>query len=419
MPQLVPFSRKQIIALTWWLKNSDYQYYDAIICDGAIRSGKTLCMAMSFIFWSFYRFNNSYFALCGKTIRSLKRNVVVPIIPILTDLGFLCKYKVSENFLNITHDGIVNTFYLFGGKDEASSSLIQGLTLSGILCDEVALMPKSFVEQALARCSVNGSKFWFNCNPENPQHWFYKEWIINAKKRNAFYLHFDMTDNPSLSKSVIDRYKRLYTGSFYQRFIEGKWVSTEGIIYPYMTKDTAFCDVPKKCFSKYAVSCDYGVVNPTSCGLWAEYDGVWYRINEYYYDSRREGESRTDEEHYNELLNLIGNRKIDYIIVDPSASSFITLIRKRGDFLNVIPAKNNVVDGIREVSTALKSGKIKICNVCADSIREFSLYRWAKGEVKDLPVKENDHAMDDIRYFVTTILSAADDDAFFALAAER
>lgn len=358
---------------------------------------------------------------CGRftvlTIRSLKRNVITPIIPVLSRLGFFCKQKMSENILEIEYNGRINRFYLFGGKDESSASFIQGITLSGVMFDEVVLMPKSFVEQALARCSVEGSKFWFNCNPGNPQHWFYKEWILKHNERNVFYLHFTMEDNSSLSSDVRDRYERLYTGTFYQRFIEGRWVAVEGVIYPYMTEDKSFCEVPNLKFTNFAVSCDYGIVNPTSCGLWAEYGGIWYRIDEYYYDSRREGEMRTDEEHYKELCELIGDRKIKCIVVDPSAASFITLIRRHGKY-RVIPAKNNVVEGINEVSKALKKGEIRICNTCINSIREFSLYRWGEGGTKDVPVKENDHAMDDIRYFVSTIMADCEDD-FFAIAAER
>lgn len=411
------FSEKQTTALTWWVHGSEYEKFDAIICDGSIRSGKTLCMSISFVMWAFYKFNGSAFAFCGKTIRSLRRNLITPIIPVIQSMGFKCKQKISENLIEISFNGRTNLFYLFGGKDESSASLIQGMTLSGVLFDEVALMPRSFVDQALARCSVTGSKFWFNCNPEYPGHWFYKDWILKANMRNAFYLHFTMDDNPSLSEPMKARYKRLYTGNFYQRFIEGKWVATEGLIYPYMSEDSAFCDVPRGNFSRYALSCDYGIVNPTSCGLWGELDGTWYRIDEYYYDSKKEGETRTDEEHYREICSMIGDKFIDSMTVDPSAASFITLIRRCGK-LKVIPAKNNVTDGIKDVSAALKKGEIKICRNCINSMREFSLYRWNDNGNKDSPIKENDHAMDDIRYFVSTIMGA-DDDVFFALAARR
>ena len=411
------FSKKQTITLTWWLKNSPYEKFDAIICDGSIRSGKTLCMSISFILWSFYKFSGAAFAICGKNIRSIRRNVITPVLPILSQLGFKCKQKISENLIEISFDKRTNVFYLFGGKDESSASLIQGMTLSGVLFDEVALMPKSFVDQALARCSVCGSKFWFNCNPEYPGHWFYREWILKKDIRGAMYLHFTMNDNPSLPESLKERYRRLYSGTFYQRFIEGKWVAVEGLIYPYMSNELMFCELPSESPSRYALSCDYGIVNPTSCGLWAEIGGVWYRIDEYYYDSRKEGETRTDEEHYKYISQMVDDKYIDCMTVDPSAASFITLIRRHGKY-KVIPAKNNVSDGISEVTIALKRGDIKICKNCTNSIREFSLYRWQSTTNKDTPVKENDHAMDDIRYFVTTIM-AADDDPFFALAAQR
>ena len=193
------FSEKQILALTWWLDNRT-RNYDAIICSGAIRSGKTFCLGISFVLWSFYKFNNKSFAICGKTIKSTKRNFLDSVLPLLKNLGFDCRLKISENMLAIYYKNKKNIFYIFGGKDESSAALIQGLTLSGILFDEVAIMPKNFVEQALARCSDENAKFWFNCNPESPAHWFYKDWIINKKEKNAMLLNFFITDNPSLSK---------------------------------------------------------------------------------------------------------------------------------------------------------------------------------------------------------------------------
>ncbi|MDQ5983836.1 MAG: hypothetical protein RUMPE_00865 [Eubacteriales bacterium SKADARSKE-1] len=412
------FSNKQTKALSWWHKDSPYENYDALICDGAIRSGKTLCMGISFVAWAFYRFNKSNFAICGKTIRSIKRNFITPILPVLSELGFNCNYKISENLIEISSCGRINKFYLFGGRDESSASLIQGMTLSGVLFDEVALMPKSFVEQALARCSVEGSKFWFNCNPEYPQHWFNQEWILKTKEKNVFYLHFKMDDNPSLSKEIKERYEKLYTGAFYERFIEGRWVVAQGIVYPDMSNPKNFYSVPDVNFERYYVSCDYGTVNPASFGLWGEYDGVFYRISEYYYDSRKVGFQRTDEEHYIELCNLTKDLKIEAVTVDPSAASFITLIKRYGKY-NVILAKNNVVDGIRQVSTALKNKSIRICNNCTDSMCEFGMYRWEDSLSRDVPVKENDHAMDDIRYFVTTLMLAENEDDFFVLSASR
>lgn len=413
--ELKPFSKKQLLALTWWCEGSPFKDRDAVICDGAVRSGKTLCMGISFVVWAFYRFSGASFAICGKTIRSLKRNLITTLIPALSESGFSCNFKVSENLIEISYCKRHNRLFLFGGKDESSASLIQGITLSGVFFDEAALMPRSFIEQALARCSVEGSKFWFNCNPDSPNHWFYREWILKARSRNALYLHFTMEDNPSLGKEIIERYKSLYTGPFYERFILGKWVASEGLIYPFMT-DKMFCGVPREGFSRFAASCDYGTVNPCSIGLWGKSGGTWYRIDEYYFDSRRAGFQKTDEEHYAELEKLCGNRKIGFITVDPSAASFMETIRRHGKY-RVRKADNSVIDGIRQTCTALKSGKIKICRCCADSIREFGLYRWAENGKDDAPVKENDHAMDDIRYFVTAVLKP--ETSFFAAAVSR
>ena len=410
------FSEKQLKVISWWSKNSRYRGYDAIICDGAVRSGKTFCMILSFIAWSFYDFGGSDFALCGKTIRSLRRNMVTPIIPLLKSLGFECEEKLSQNILTVTFCGVKNRFYLFGGKDEGSASLIQGMTLSGVLFDEVALMPRSFVEQALARCSAEGSRFWFNCNPEYPEHWFYREWIKKCDDKNALYLHFSMQDNPSLSQKVIKRYESIYSGVFYDRFVRGKWVAVHGAVYPFMADENMYCDVPKGEFSEYVVSCDYGTVNPASFGLWGKQNGVWYRIDEYYFNSRTEGFQKTDEEHYTALCSLVNNRKIKTVVVDPSAASFIEVIRRHSEF-NVIPARNNVVNGIRRASQALKDGSVRICKNSTAIRQEISLYRWNSSNTSDLPIKENDHAMDDLRYFVATIIDG--DGGFFAVAAQR
>ena len=182
------FSDKQLKALLWW-KNSRY---DGIICDGAVRSGKTLSMGLGFISWAMASFENTDFALCGKTITSVKRNVLSAIKGHLSTVGMVIDEKVSKNYFDVFLGERKNRFWFFGGKDESSASLIQGMTLGGVFFDEVALMPRSFVEQAVARCSLKNSKMWFNCNPEGPYHWFYREWIKKASEKNLLYLHFKM-----------------------------------------------------------------------------------------------------------------------------------------------------------------------------------------------------------------------------------
>ncbi len=396
-----PFSKKQLATLCWWGPTSPYCDKDAIICDGAVRSGKSLCMFVSFITWAGCSFRNASFAICGRTASSVRRNLINPYLPVLEDLGIKCTYKLSQSKITVEMNGRENTFWVFGGKDEASASLIQGMTLAGVMFDEVALMPRSFVEQALARCSVEGSKFWFNCNPSNPSHWFYNEWIKKSNQKNALYLHFTMRENPSLSREMLERYENMYSGAFYERFVKGRWVAADGAVYP-MFGSQCMADRPERC-TRYYISCDYGTVNPASFGLWGFSGGVWYRLREYYWSSKREGSQKTDEEYYSELKKLADGLDITAVICDPSAASFITLIRRKSEF-QVIPAKNDVLDGIRRVSDALKQGALKICHGCDDTVREFSLYRWDEGAVRDCPKKENDHAMDDIRYFVSTVM---------------
>lgn len=410
-----PFSKKQLATLCWWGPASPYRGKDAVICDGAVRSGKSLCMFVSFITWAGCSFRNASFAICGRTASSVRRNLINPYLPVLKDLGIRCTYKLSQNKITVEMNGRVNTFWVFGGKDEASASLIQGMTLAGVMFDEVALMPRSFVEQALARCSIEGSKFWFNCNPSNPSHWFYNEWIKKTNQKNALYLHFTMRENPSLSREMLERYENMYSGAFYERFVKGRWVAADGAVYP-MFGDRCMADCPQQC-TRYYISCDYGTVNPASFGLWGFYNGVWYRLREYYWSSKREGAQKTDEEYYSELKKLSEGCNVTAVICDPSAASFITLIRRKGEF-QVIPAKNDVLDGIRRVSDALKQGTIKICRGCDDTVREFSLYRWDEGAVRDCPKKENDHAMDDIRYFVSTVMFRSEPTSV-AVAAKR
>ena len=402
-----PFSEKQLAAMFWWVKGSGLEHYDAVICDGAVRSGKTFSLSLSFVMWATFSFDGALLGFCGKTITAFRRNVIMPLLPCLRELGFEVRESVSANRLVIRRNGRENTFFLFSGKDESSAALIQGVTLSGVLFDEVALMPRSFVEQALARCSVSGSRFFFNCNPEYPSHWFYREWIQKRQKKNALYIRFRMRDNPSLSEKMLRRYESLYSGAFYRRFVEGEWVSVSGAVYPFMDDSGMFIPPPEGPYEEYCVSCDYGTVNPTSMGLWARIGERWYRIRESYYDARKEGRSRTDEEHYDSLTELCGFQDPTCVIVDPSAASFIETIERHGRY-TVVRADNNVIDGIRKTSQALRDGDIVICDTCKDAIREFSLYRWDENKPMDAVIKRDDHAMDDIRYFVSYIKAPAD-----------
>ncbi len=397
------FSPKQRQVLRWWSDSAPERGRDAIICDGAVRSGKTLCLGLSFFLWAMARYRGQQFALCGKTTESVRRNLLSSVLPLLGELGFQWEEKVSRNKLLLRLGGRENTFFLFGGKDEGSAALIQGVTLAGVLLDEVALMPRSFVEQACARCSVTGAKFWFSCNPEGPGHWFYREWICRCEERNALHLRFFMEDNPSLSEETMARYRRAFQGAFYRRFVLGEWTAAEGLVYDFFDEGMVEA-VPAGEAQRWVISCDYGTVNPTSLGLWGKFGERWYRVKEYYYDAREAKRQQTDQEYAQRLAELAGGREIEAVVVDPSAASFLELLRREG--WRVRKAKNDVLSGIRLTADALKQGRIVICTPCRDAIREFGSYCWdLRAGDHDKVKKQFDHAMDEIRYFVATVVA--------------
>jgi PBSX family phage terminase large subunit len=392
---MISLQQKKILAFP-------YSKYDAIICDGAVRSGKTSIMMWAFVRWAMESFSGQRFGICGKTVDSCSKNIIVPFTAMtLAKEKYTMGWRRSEKILEVRRGNTTNWFEVFGGKDESSAALIQGRTLAGVLLDEVALMPRSFVEQALARCSVDGNKKWFSCNPESPQHWFYLEWIKKHDERNALYLHFTMRDNPGLTEKVIEQYESMFSGVFYDRFIRGLWVVAEGLVYPMFDERNITDEVPES--GEYYMSCDYGTLNPFSAGLWCWNGKVAMRVREYYYSGRDERSNKTDEEYYIELEKLAGNLPVKSVVIDPSAASFIEVIRRHKRF-RVQKAVNDVIPGIATTARYIQDGTIKVCRRCKDAIREFGLYRWDEKSTEDKPIKENDHAMDDIRYFTMTIL---------------
>lgn len=395
-----PFSRKQRQTLNWWTEDSPVCEYDGLIADGAIRSGKSLCMSLSFVLWAMTEFNGENFAMCGKTVGSFRRNVLVWLKRMLTGRGYSYTDRRADNLFIVRRGAVENDFYIFGGRDERSQDFIQGITLAGVFLDEVALMPESFVNQATGRCSVEGSKLWFNCNPSYPAHWFKQEWIDKCELKNLLYLHFTMDDNYSLSDKVRDRYRSMYTGVFYKRYIEGLWTLAEGIIYPMY--ETAIEEVPNEEAQAYCLSIDYGTMNAFAALLWEKHGNTWYAAKEYYHSGRDTGIQKTDEEYAQDLDAFIdGTGGRMETIIDPSAASFIALLQKRKNY-RVHHANNAVADGIRETATALQNGRIRISPSCKNWIKEASGYVWDDKSTDDKPVKENDHLMDATRYFVRT-----------------
>lgn len=399
------FSPKQKKVLHWWREDSPVKDYDIIIADGAIRSGKTVAMICSFLQWSCATFAEQNFIVAGRTIGSLKRNVIKPMIQILEAWGWLYTYNRSENYLLIGS----NTYYLFGANTEASQDVLQGLTAAGALADEAALFPKSFIDQMDGRCSVDGAKTFMNCNPAGSVlHTFHKDFIAieNRKKKRIYYLHFTMDDNYSLTEYVKARYRRRFVGLFFNRMIRGLWVVAEGLVYD-MFKD----DIHKipyeqnKSYIEYYITIDYGTQNPCCYLLIGKYDDVWEVVKEYYYDGRENGVQKTDAEYVQDFLTFSAGITYKGVIVDPSAASFIAALGQVIHSSCILPANNDVIDGIRNVATLLGQNKLHINDNCENTLKEIQMYSWdGKSVEKDKPIKHNDHAMDALRYFVRTIL---------------
>lgn len=429
-----PFSQKQRKVLNWWCDSSPVKDYDGIIADGAIRSGKTISMSLSYVLWAMTRFSGQNFGMCGKTIGSFRRNVLFWLKLMLKSRGYKVADHRADNLVIVTRKGVENYFYIFGGKDERSQDLIQGITLAGVFFDEVALMPESFVNQATGRCSVDGSKYWFNCNPDGPYHWFKVGWIDKATGylgrekvvkicgesdsegkdpglKKLLYLHFTMDDNLSLSEAIKARYRGNYSGVFFKRYILGLWAMAEGIIYDMFDPDKHVRKITE--FFRQLVdggryvSIDYGTQNATVFLLWNKgIDRKWYCVREYYYSGRDKGSQKTDSEYADDLERWLDGTGIKAIIVDPSAASFIAELNKRG--FSVLKADNDVADGIRVVASLLNMGKLVFSNSCTNTIKEFASYIWdekAAQSGEDKPIKEHDHAMDAVRYFCYTVLN--------------
>ena len=360
----------------------------------------TSLMTVSFVDWAMREFDGQRFGMCGRTVDSCVKNIVRPFEGLAwTRERYAVKFRSGSKELVVKRGNRTNVFEVFGGHDELSYTLIQGRTLAGVLLDEVALMPRSFVEQATGRCSVDGSRLWFNCNPGPPQHWFNEEWIKKAAEHNALHLHFTMDDNPGLSDAIKARYASMYTGVFYRRYILGEWCVAEGLVYDFGEANITD-ETPDS--GEWYISVDYGTLNPFSAGLWCLRGNRAVRVAEYYYSGRASMANRTDEEYCDEVVKLAGDRPIKRVVVDPSAASFIAALRKRG--FTVIQANNDVLDGIRRTAEYLRAGNIKIHRSCGAAIQEFGLYRWDEKKTEDAVIKDNDHAMDDIRYFANTVL---------------
>lgn len=417
------FSKKQMQILTWWTPASPYRDYHGIIADGSIRAGKTVAMAVSFVIWAMDTFDAQNFAMCGKTVGSFRRNVWKWLQPVLKLRGYQVEEHRTENLVIVANGSKINYFYVFGGRDESSQDLIQGITLAGLFCDEAALMPESFINQATGRCSVPGAKMWFNCNPDSPMHYFLKNWIEKADQKRFFHIHFLMDDNPSLSEEVKQRYRTMYSGVFYQRFILGLWVMAQGAIYKDAWSDENLFDDERldwinknlHIMRRY-ILIDYGTVNPmVFLDMYDDGRDLWV-TNEYYYDSRASGAEKENAQYAADLadfINLQPELMPTAVVIDPSAASFKIELRNKGlrckATIDTINADNNVLEGIRMVSTLLTKNILHIHRKnCPHTVSEMTSYVWDDKALqqsgKEKPVKVNDHCPDAVRYGCYTVV---------------
>ena len=286
-----PFSPKQLRLLHWWRAESPYAACDVMIADGSIRSGKTIACICSFLIWSMERFSGQNFILAGKTIGSLKKNVIGPMQQILTAWGIPYHYvRSGENYIEIG----MNTYYLYDAHNESSQDKLQGLTAAGALADEVALFPRNFVEQMIGRCSVEGAKVFMNCNPENPAHFVKAELIDKAAEKKIYHLHFTMDDNLALSPKTKERFRRMFSGVFFKRFILGQWAATDGLVYQQFAdeQERFLLDAAPADIQYAVIGVDFGGTKSghsfTLTGFTARFQKVIV-LDEYYHNNQKQG----------------------------------------------------------------------------------------------------------------------------------
>ena len=331
--------------------------------------------------------------ILGVTKSTIERNVLEPMRNLYGDK--LVGAISSDNTAWIFGEKC----YCLGAEKVSQVSKIRGASIKYCYGDEVADWSEEVFALLKSRLDKEYSCFDGTYNPQYPNHWLK---IFLDSDADIFSQEYTIDDNPFLPPAFVENLKKEYAGTvFYDRYILGKWTLAEGLIYPMFNDSCIVDELPET--GEYYISCDYGTLNPFSAGLWCVNSGRAVRVAEYYYSGRDKQYQLTDEEYYAKVEKLAGDKNIRHIIVDPSAASFIACIKKHGRF-SVRKAKNDVMYGIRLTSAMLRAGAIKIGSDCGDAIREFGLYRWDEDSTDDKPIKENDHAMDDIRYFCATVL---------------
>lgn len=362
------------------------------LLQGSVRSGKTWVSLVKWAMFVRQRPTSELFMMVGRTRETLHVNCIL-LLAELAGENFVCTSQTAKTAWLYGHQ-----IRLLGASDDSAVSRIKGSTLAGAYIDELTEIPESFYKMTLSRLSVAGAALFATTNPDSPNNYVYRTIVTNNDIDVKCYT-FLLTDNDFLPKSYIENITKEYTGVFYRRFILGEWCIAEGLVYDF-GEENITDETPDS--GEWYISVDYGTLNPFSAGLWCLNGDKAVRVAEYYYSGRDSENLKTDEEYVEEIRKLAGNRNVERVVVDPSASSFIESLKRKG--WSVKKAHNEVLDGIRRTSTALKNGNILIHRSCKSSIAEFGMYRWDEKAQSDTVVKENDHAMDDIRYFVNTIL---------------
>lgn len=396
-------SKKQFQILSF-----PYTKYDCLICDGAIRAGKTSFMTIAFIDDAMRRFDRQRFGICGKTVDSTVKNIIAPYLSMTRPHEeYSIQWRRADKLLVVSDGEKENYFEVFGGKDESSYTLIQGRTFAGVLIDEVALQPRSFVEQALARCSVHGSKLWFNCNPEGPNHWFYKEWIQQPKKHNALHLHFQLEDNPALDESIITRYKSMYSGVFYDRYIRGLWVRAEGTIYHLFASDPDRYSIKKSerpRLSSVSVGVDFGGNKSAfafvASGLTEDYDIIALR------SQRVPAKGVSVEQMMSKFIKFCDgveddfNCVIDYVYADSAEQAIINSMYQQTRFNIRNSVKGQIIDRIRTMDICLSSNRFKyIEGECDSLVSALCDAVWDPDQLEDVRLDDGTSDIDSLDAF--------------------
>lgn len=373
------------------------------IWEGAVRSGKTYISLWRFL-EEICTGPDGEYCIIARTYDSFKRNVFPQLQRMI---GLDAKYYSGRREMNIWN----KTIHIIGADDERAESKIRGPTFAGAYVDEATIIPEAVFKMLISRCAMHGAKIFATTNPDSPFHWLKRDYLDDNPDVRSW--RFTLDDNPELSKEDADYLKRQYKGLWYQRFIEGKWVQAEGAIYDFFESSLHVLDFAPALAHYYFVGVDYGTTNPCAYVLVGyhpnKYPNYWVE-DEYYYDSKVHQRQKTDSEYADDLQKFIKDRPIKAIYIDPSAASFKAELAKSG-IQNLYEAENEVSDGIRFVAKYLNNGTLKICRKCSHLIKEFQSYVWDPKSSKsgiDKPLKENDHALDALRYAMFTHLFGKD-----------